>query len=687
MKAFRSIAHLACATSCRLIPLMAADPPNLTTLPETVVIAPPLPSAFFGSDPTRENVLLAETLRTTPSSSLDSALRQQPGFRLFRRTDSVAAHPTTQGVSLGNVGPNGASRTVVLQDGIPINDPFGGWVPWTRYRASDLTQISLLPDGGVSPWGIPSLGGTIALESRALHDTPFLTTSFAAGNRMPYDAAVTFASGALNTTRWFGSLSTTDFSGYPVIRASQRGTVDSHAGVTTSRFDLGFRRIIQPDSPWQTTARVQGWDESRGNGTPLGTNRSRALDLSARLDRRTTEDEWAMENILFHQERRFASTFTAIAPDRSAETLTLDQHNVPSRSTGLIQRIRLPLGDAHQLGMGWDTRVISGTTHEHFFFQNGNPLRERNAGGRQSQTGIFLVDTLRLEKWTFESGARLDRMNQFRGRLLETNRSDDSLIKDERYANATDVRPSYRLGARWQATPSCVWRIDGYTSFRFPTLNELYRPFRVGSVTTSANPALGPEEIRGISTSSSYTLSSATHLHTRFFFNHIDHAIANLTTSATTQQRNQIDRTQVRGAELRMSHEVGSYLTLDAAYAYTDSKVARSEKAPQLVGKSLPQVPSHQASIGIRARMDWLQWTTQARWNSTAWDDDLNRAKLQGFVVVDSRADFSLDQRTTLFAAIENIANTEIMTRREPDSGLISVGTPRMWSIGIRREF
>jgi hypothetical protein len=85
--------------------------------------------------------------------------------------------------------------------------------------------------------------------------------------------------------------------------------------------------------------------------------------------------------------------------------------------------------------------------------------------------------------------------------------------------------------------------------------------------------------------------------------------------------------------------------------------------------------------------MDRLLWTTQARWNSTAWDDDLNRAKLQGFVVVDSRADFSLDQRTTLFAAIENIANTEIMTRREPDSGLISVGTPRMWSIGIRREF
>ena len=95
-------------------------------IPETVVIAPPLPAPFFGSDPTRETALSGDLLRTNPAATLDNALRQQPGFRLFRRTDSIGAHPTTQGVSLGNVGPNGASRTTVLQDGIPINDPFGG---------------------------------------------------------------------------------------------------------------------------------------------------------------------------------------------------------------------------------------------------------------------------------------------------------------------------------------------------------------------------------------------------------------------------------------------------------------------------------------------------------------------------------------------------------------------------------
>lgn len=58
----------------------------------------------------------------------DHALRLDPAFSLFRRTDSLGANPTAQGVSLRGIGPSGASRTLVLLDGVPLNDPFGGWV-------------------------------------------------------------------------------------------------------------------------------------------------------------------------------------------------------------------------------------------------------------------------------------------------------------------------------------------------------------------------------------------------------------------------------------------------------------------------------------------------------------------------------------------------------------------------------
>jgi len=86
----------------------------------------------LGDTPASVLVLGSSDLRTTAGIGLDDALRQVPGFTLFRRTPSRAANPTTQGASLRGLAGSGASRAVVLEDGVPLNDPFGGWVYWGR---------------------------------------------------------------------------------------------------------------------------------------------------------------------------------------------------------------------------------------------------------------------------------------------------------------------------------------------------------------------------------------------------------------------------------------------------------------------------------------------------------------------------------------------------------------------------
>lgn len=77
------------------------------------------------------------------ATALVLRLRQVPGFSLFRRSSSVVAKPTTQGVSLRAIGSSGASRTLVLWDGIPINDPFGGWVYWTRIDPAHIDRVEI----------------------------------------------------------------------------------------------------------------------------------------------------------------------------------------------------------------------------------------------------------------------------------------------------------------------------------------------------------------------------------------------------------------------------------------------------------------------------------------------------------------------------------------------------------------
>jgi outer membrane receptor protein involved in Fe transport len=87
------------------------------------------------------------------SLTVDDALRGSPDFSLFRRNDSLTANPTTQGVSLRGLGPSGASRSLVLLDGIPINDPFGGWVPWSMMPVDSISRAEIVPGGGASAWG------------------------------------------------------------------------------------------------------------------------------------------------------------------------------------------------------------------------------------------------------------------------------------------------------------------------------------------------------------------------------------------------------------------------------------------------------------------------------------------------------------------------------------------------------
>ena len=94
---------------------------------------------------------------------LDEALSEVPGFSLFRRTSSLGANPTTQGVSLRGIAGSGASRALVTLDGVPQNDPFGGWVIWSRLIPSDIGGASIVRGAGAGPYGSGALTGVVAL--------------------------------------------------------------------------------------------------------------------------------------------------------------------------------------------------------------------------------------------------------------------------------------------------------------------------------------------------------------------------------------------------------------------------------------------------------------------------------------------------------------------------------------------
>src|SRR5262249_11285211 len=171
-------------------------------------------------------------LTTTPALVLDDKLRQVPGFSLFRRSGSRTANPTSQGVSLRGVGASGASRAVVLADGIPLNDPFGGWVYWGREPVEAIKRVELVQGGESSLYGSDALGGVINVIERTPRDTAF-SASFSGGNESTVNASL-FSSAVIRG--WGVRLGIEAFTtdGYVLVEDDQRGKVDTKAAAKYS---------------------------------------------------------------------------------------------------------------------------------------------------------------------------------------------------------------------------------------------------------------------------------------------------------------------------------------------------------------------------------------------------------------------------------------------------------------------
>jgi outer membrane receptor protein involved in Fe transport len=682
--------------------------------------------------PATVHVLDDAALQRTPSVTLDGALRSVPGFSLFRRSDSLTANPTAQGVSLRGLGPSGASRSLVLLDGVPLNDPFGGWVAWTKLPRETAARAEVVPGGGATAWGNAALGGAIQIMTaplrteRVLLDRPAAQGMWGSRGTARFSAALgdfETRSAELALTRPVGrgivQLLARDFAtdGFSLVAPEYRGPVDIAAWSRHRWITARWRQPVGAHTEFTTTARA--YDEKRGNGTPYQRNGSREKFVSLALAGQPAS-AFAWQAVAYAQDQSFASTFSAVNATRTAENPASDQFAVPATALGgaWIGTFR-HAGGARTSG-GGDVRFVRGETRENFTFVNGAFTRQRVAGGRQLFSGVYGLHeqplTTRL-RTTF--GARVDSWRDTHGLRRETDRATGAFLRDEAYPNRSGVELSPSAGAVW--TPGDSWRLRANTqhAFRRPTLNELHRPFRVGPNVTEANAALRTERVTSAEIGAEWTLpgraaavSSAPPsaspaapgpqriltLAATTYWNELRDAVGNVTlvrgpgtfplfgtiaAGGVGRQRLNLERTRVRGVELsgRWSPLNGFSATVD--YLYNDARVRQAGVAPALVGNRVAQVPRHSASItaGWQAPARLLV-APRVRWIGRQFEDDENLLRLGEVVIADLGISRPLNERLELFVTIENLGNARIETGRS--GNLVNVGTPRLALLGLR---
>jgi outer membrane receptor protein involved in Fe transport len=634
-------------------------------------------------------------LDSTPALRIDDELRQVPGFTLYRRSSSRTANPTTQGVSLRGLGANGASRALVLEDGIPINDPFGAWVYWDRIPVESISSVEIVQEGASSLYGSDALGGVVQFLTRPPEQSGIsLETSY--GNQNSPDFSL-WAGGTKG--RWEAALGGDVFhtDGYILTPEADRGTVDTKAGVTDGVADLLIGRKIGEVSD----IFARGWflEEQRDNGTPLQTNRTYlgqgALGANLQLG-----GAGALTLRFYGDVQTYHQNFSAVSANRDSETLT-DIQTVPSQGVGGSALWSRQAGKRQTLVAGFDMHEGIGGSNE-VLFSKGAPSAYQDAGGRQRDEGVFGED---LIQWTprllLTISARFDHWSNFDAETVLTPLPPPSTIKTTQYPDRSENAFDPRLGLLYSLDAHLQFSASVYRAFRAPTLNELYRAFRQGNTLTQANAFLQAERLTGTEAGIAVNgWNERLQVRGTFFYNQIVDPIANVTCSEPptpppctplststliVRQRQNLGRTQSPGFEIDADWKILPRFELTTGYQFVAATVLSAPANPNLVGLWVAEVPRNVLTFQARyTNPSRLSFTVAGRMVSKQYDDDQNQFPMGGYFVLDVMALRDLGKGISVYGAVENLLNAQYETAATP---VPQLGLPITARIGFRYDW
>jgi outer membrane receptor protein involved in Fe transport len=655
----------------------------------------------LGNIPASVSILDSRQIRESPAVVADDVLRRIPTFGLFRRASSLSSHPTTQGVSLRGIGPSGVSRTLVLVDGVPANDPFGGWVYWTRVPMGSVDRVEVVDGSSSSLYGNYAMGGVInILSSRPSRRTVELQTQYGSRNTPKVDF---FGSDVWGKVGLAVEGSVFDTDGFPNVVANERGVVDNNATVNFHNVNVKFD--YSPTAGTTVFFRGGYFSEERGNGKITEVNDTIWKSASGGV-RLRLPDQSDLQATIFTDFSTFHSTFVAVpatTPPRNTVRLTVDQR-VPTDSIGGMAQWSKAIGRSNFLGVGGDWRWVDGDSNEDSYNQLGpivSPVTgavlalRRVAGGTQRSLGAFVQDVLTpTERLVVTLSARVDTWRNYDAHNLETNvpSGTPGPAHNPNLADKEDTVASPRIAALYHVSDRVrVWG-DFSTGFRAPTLNELYRSFSVGAVRTTANNLLGPERLKGGELGVSVAPAQNVVLRGTFYDNRVKDPVGNITIGTNLQQRQNLGRTRVRGLQTDAEVNVGEFVRVSGGYLVTDATVREFGANPALVGRYLPQVPKHRGSVQVAYSNPRLfNAAIGVQGVGRQFEDDLNvrivpgesKPGLPAYALIDLTASRAISPNLEVFFGVQNLTDKEYIAFTQPTT----TGSPRLVSGGVRVRF
>jgi outer membrane receptor protein involved in Fe transport len=627
--------------------------------------------------------LLSETeLQTAAPITMDGQVRQLPGVELFRRSSSLVANPSSQGISLRALGSTSASRTLVTLDDVPLNDPVGDWIHWEEQPELAVRSIEVVRGGASDLYGSSAIGGVLSVHlARPASTLVEVRSSFGGLGSFDESLRAQAKHGPWGALLAAGDLGT---DGYIQEAPWQRGPVDGASNVHAQN---GLLLLEHDQRPLRLFARFSGFNENRANGTPYQKNGTRLWRYATGADWQGPHNGTAVLRV-YGSTERYHQTFSSIVNTPNAVNPTCSYRCgeapsrfaiIPDNELGAAAHWNQPLAPGLLLLAGADVHDVRVWDREQTF---GATAALTSLSDHQRDSGLYAELMFVHNAWTFTASSREDWFQNYDGRQLQLTGSTPTATQPPQFDQQVfDPRLglSRKLGAHWALSAS------GFRAFRAPSPSELYRSTQVGNQLTKPNGSLQSERATGWETGIASERSWGT-VRASWFDTQVNRPITAVTLNAKSSpillMRENLGRIESRGVSIDFEVAPRRWLALDGGYQYAHATVTRGS---QDLGNWIPDVARNTGTLNLRAfRSSLGTLSLQSRISGRQFDDDANANLLHGYFRLDAYASHDFGKHIELFAAGENLFDRTIEVSKTPTTTL---SMPQVARAGIQLKF
>jgi outer membrane receptor protein involved in Fe transport len=666
---------------------------NPSAVEEVVVTATRTPEPI-NDVPASVSVITAAQVRATPAQGLDDILQLEPGLNL-NQFGPFVGHPTAYNESMRGL-PVTETRMLVLMDGVPLNDPFFGYIQWNRIPLDNVDQVEIVRGGGSPLWGNSAMGGVINVITKA-PTSDELDIDAAGGSYGTYRAD---AYGALRVNDKLALALNAGFDGtggYQTTPASWStfGTTTLRSPVYTpttfNARNVSLRADATPTSDLTASVTVDYHGDHQVLQTPIGDDSQSIWTYSGDV-KKTFANGGSLTASVFHDN----SYFVTNNPHLLTFTTEYDSnvHYTPVTDTGgslIWQQALNSILKSYMVGV--DAHYIAGGDFANYFLPSGALAAPTIVGsGKQLFLGGFVQGSL-------EPVRHLEIVGSVRYQYYENYDAIDTFPPAIAQIPASSkVATDPRVDVRYALNDTIAVRGAYYESFRAPTLDELYRTF---ADTTAGifegNPFLKPETLQGGEVGADFTRPGFRSQIT-FYNTTINNLItqrnlpasdsptalgvecgfdAQTFTFLTCTQNINAASAIARGIEVEADWDLGHGLTATFAYTYTDSHYTSNPEDPAAVGQRLEGVPMHNVSgrLAYRGRGGWIVETDLRFVSKSFGDDDPADNLIQNaHFVMDASASYPLTHNLQVYVQVQNLTDAVYIANNS--GGAPILGTP-----------